>query len=275
MRRIFHLLAVGLITQWFPSFSYAQEKKRKIVEEKPTLSTNQGGFSFDYGMALGKDCKIVKLHNHPGRLRTPVKWASPKEIFIDTTLVECPSSGNCDWVNVKIPAWNTYSDKTTLGYGVNRDQYQQDPEAYCNGQRQAASPIPLITSISGPISDAKGDPIVVGVEVSCTVIPNAIKKVFQLRYVIAALQNGVSFQVGSSQSSAQGSSMTLLWESAESSEFLQELKRAEVKRVDSERTLVIEVSAPAIEVESKPLTLIQSGQAIFTTTAPAYRPKEE
>ena len=170
MRTIFYVFAFGLLTLCLPFQAFA-ETPCQIVEERPVGSTNQGGYFFDYYSGKGSDCRIVKLRNHPGGLATPVRWNSKEDVLIDTTLAGCASSAKiCDWIQVGVPNSLTYVGATLLSYGVSKDEYKETPDAYCVAQRQAAvasgERTPMITSISGPISDAKGKPISVGIRVS-------------------------------------------------------------------------------------------------------------
>ena len=102
-----------------------------VIREKPVTSTNQGGYSFDYYSILGSNCRLFRVRNHPGGLKTPVLWKSSAEVFFDVILAECPASAaNCRWIEVSKSAWKPYEDKTLLTCGVNRDEYKEEPEAF-------------------------------------------------------------------------------------------------------------------------------------------------
>ena len=134
----------------------------------------------------------------------------------------------------------------------------------------------MITSIIGPIGDANGKPVVLGIRVSSSVAESS-NDGFRLKYLVSALPNTSPFIIGSSQTSAlvDDKAATIIWEAAESSTFLQQLSRAETKRLEPGGTLTIEVPARKLEVGWQSLIVMKDGKPIFTTTAPAYKPKPE
>ena len=259
--------------------SFAQDKCR-IVQDRPTGTTQQGGYAFDYYSAMGSNCRIYKLRNHPGKLKTPVRWKAAGEILVDAILAECPSSSkSCDWLEIVKPSWKPYGDKTQLGYGVNKDEYVENPESFADAQRQGATTAglePIITSVSGPIQDAEGKPLFIAIRVA-SIASRESAGYFKLKYAISSLPGGASFKVDSVKrlTKSYASAISAVWESAEDETFLRQLGKKEDNTVVPEGTLYIETEAKEVEVSWKTLSLMQGGQPIFTTTAPAYRSKGE
>ena len=282
MRRQIRICARAFAS-FFVLILYSQslsDDRCRVIREKPVTSTNQGGYSFDYYSILGSNCRLFRVRNHPGGLKTPVLWKSSVEVFFNAILAECPASAaNCGWIEVSKSAWKPYEDKTLLTYGVNRDEYKEEPEAFCEAQRQPTlkeSLLPMITSIIGSIGDADGKPVVLGIRVSSSVAEIS-NDGFKIRYVISALPKASPFVIGSSQTSADldDKTATIIWEAVDSSTFLQQLSKAETKRLEPGATLTIDVPARKVEVGWQSLIVMKDGKRIFTTTAPAYKPKPE
>src|SRR5947207_2579995 len=68
--------------------SFGQEECA-LTETWKSGSTNQGGYSFNFQSNHGKDCRVYRVQNRPGRLLTPVLWKDSREIYIKTNLLEC------------------------------------------------------------------------------------------------------------------------------------------------------------------------------------------
>jgi hypothetical protein len=161
-----------------------------------------------------------------------------------------------------------------LSYGVNKDEYKENPETYVEAQRQASissSLLPLITTISGPITDAWGKPVEIGIRVASYATRNA-ENGFRLRYVFNLLPEGAETEIGTISTKAEGAGITVVWQSMESPSFANDLAKMETRKLKPE--LTVEMVSPSIEVGWNPLILTQGGKRIFSTTAPAYRAKE-
>jgi hypothetical protein len=247
----------------------------KIVQEKSVGSTAQGGYSFDYYSGRGRNCRVYKLRNHPGRLKTPVLWRSGAEVFLGVILNTCLGSAKaCDWIAISKPSWKPYGDTSLLSYGLLKDEYEEKPETYVEAQRQASvggDVRPLITTISGPITDAAGESVQIGIRVTSHATRNA-ENAFQLKYVFTQLPNGAETEIGTTETRAEGAGITLVWQSVESPSFVSSLAKIETRKLRPE--LTVEIVSPSIEVSWNQLILEQRGKPILTTTAPAYRSKE-
>jgi hypothetical protein len=246
------------------------------TKHNPIGSTNQGGYNFDYYSGAARECRLFKLRNHPGKLETPVIWKSPAEVFIDTILAKCPSSAKtCDWIEITKTTWNqAYNAQTDLSYGLNKDSYHERPLAFCepqlqNGQSGGLSP--MITSISGVISDRQNKPITVHFDVSSTAEKNADG--IQFQYAVRAGEGNVPMKVSASQSRKE-SGYVVTWEAAESPAFLEQFSHLETKDLRPGSAILVKTVKHGIKLVLKPLAIWQDGKPIFSTTAAAYSPKE-
>jgi len=247
----------------------------EIIESMPAGLTNQGGYVFNYQCGKGKDCRSYGLRNVPGTVLTPVLWKDKQETFLDVNLPECPASSSCPWIEViKISTRSIIIGETTLSYGINKDEYKDEPDAYRKKLEQETKLSPFITIIRGTVADAQKKPIEIAIRVSSYV--GGVKP-YRLTYEIAIVGKSEAFQIlRPGIVPAEPSVLGLIWEAPASKPFFEYLYQMGIKELSAKvGKIVVDITAREIEVEeSKLLIVVQGTKRIAATTAPAYRPKD-
>jgi len=244
-------------------------------------STNQGGYSFDYESRSGSSqtggCRWYGLRNSPGRLFTPAIWKSTDEVFIDTNLPECKAASPCPWISVLKQALRVTDGKTSLSYGVNKNEYKDDPAAFKrhpDERAELAKEFPrLVTTISGVIADSDKRPIEISLRLVSYVKGTAPS--YQLAYEIQTGPRSPRFTIDPIQK-IESKDFRVTWSAASSESFLRTAKEKEILWVPGAgEKFNLEFKPTAIVVNDKQLlTITQGSTPILATTAPAYGPKE-
>jgi len=272
MKRIL-LITISLI-MIFLSDSLAQEEC-KTKEKTPIGLTNQGGYSFNYQSGKGQNCRVYRLRNTPGRLQTPVRWKDEQEVFHDCDLLECSVGSVCPWIESILPSYQPIKvGKTTLSYGVNKDEYKDQPDAYQKKPEKITKFPPLTSILRGIVADAEKKPFELAIQVYSSV--EGIRP-YRLIYVMAIVGKSRDFQIlRPGIFPAHPLSPVLIWEAAASNLFFEYLSRRGIRELSAKLgKIVVDISAKDIHLEeAKMLVVIQGNKRIAAITAPAYKPKD-
>lgn len=267
------VLMITFLALVFLPGSFAQNEC-EITDSLPIGLANQGGYSFNYQSRKGKECRNYRLRNTPGKVQTPVKWKDDEEIFLDIVLSECKAGSSCSWVEaVKISAQPTMIDKTRLLYGVNKDEYKEEPDAYRKKLEKKKKFPPFITIIRGTVADAHNKPLELAVQVSSYVDDT---KPYRLTYVMSIVGASSAFEILRPGAALEKTLVPgLIWKAAASKPFFQYLDERRIQELSPKvGKVVVNITAEEIELEeSKLLEVVQDNERVAATTAPAYRPK--
>jgi hypothetical protein len=123
-------------------------------------TVNRGGYEFEYESFSGDRCRGYGIRNKPGKPMTPVKWSSGDLVFIDTNLPACGRHQECEWSTRVERSYAANQSKTTLGFGINRDEFTEQVPAIVEA-KLAELDVPRkwkvsSASFSGAVADASG-----------------------------------------------------------------------------------------------------------------------
>jgi hypothetical protein len=164
----------------------------------------------------------ISIKEIPGGVLTPVIWKDKvglQEVFIDAELPACPSKNtSCpDLLSEKISRDSAEVDSTLLSYGVNKDEYRDEPAAYKAAQKPAENP-PFITTLKGIMAGPNGTAAPISLEVGSFVIPKG--DIFILQYTITLGEPSIPVAFAPSNEVAFSKEVpVLVWGAAESKEF--------------------------------------------------------
>jgi len=165
-----------------------QELECGVSEWLPIGLANQGGYSFNYQSGRGRDCRVYRLRNTPGGVLTPVRWREPGEVFIDQELAACTRrASTCPWMEAIKISSRAVTGRTTVSYGVNKDEYSDYPDAYRRGTGPATF-APLVTILRGTTAGAAGQPVEIEIRVISTAQGGAV---LRLQYEITLIRSSV------------------------------------------------------------------------------------
>lgn len=89
-------------------------------------TVNRGGYEFEYESFSGDQCRGYGIRNKQGKPMTPVKWSFGGSVFIDANLPACGRHDDCEW-STRIERSNVANQsKTTIGFGINRDEFTEN-----------------------------------------------------------------------------------------------------------------------------------------------------
>lgn len=237
-------------------------------------STSQGGYSFEYESWRGTNCRVYRLCNKTGRELTPVLWRDKNEVFIDASLPRCATGSTCACIEVIKPTRQTFQSRTSLTYGINKDEYKEAPPAYSDPEHQATASdqaYPLYIVLRGTVADAEGKPVRLGLGLASVVSPQRDKLIYQM----TAARESRNFDLVEKYPT-RINDLTLQWWGAKSQAFDRILtgKKATVLTAN-DKSIVVDIALRSkFALESELMTVSSAGKPIFATTAPAYRPIE-
>jgi hypothetical protein len=252
-----------------------------LTDQTPIGTANQGGYSFNYQSGKGKECRQYQVRNTPGRVLTPVLWKSSIDTFLDINIPACRTGEVCRWLTAVHPSRTPVDvGVTELSFGVNRDEYKQEPDGYRKKREtQQAAPKreafgPLTSRIAGTVAGLGGTPTEIGIEVMSRVMGDGP---FVVAYVISVLRRSTPVRLlQAGVPKLADWEIGVDWQAAMSKAFIEALMRKDVMLL-SARLTTIEVSIPAKEIyveESKQLVVLQGRAKIAAMTTPVYRPRE-
>lgn len=246
----------------------AQELECRVSEWLPIGLARQGGYAFNYQSGRGPNCRVYRLRNMPGGLLTPVRWRDRGEIFIDQNLAACTKeTRTCPWMEAIKISSRAVTGRTTISYGVNKDEYSDYPDAYRRGELAAFAP--LVTILRGITASAAGEPVEIEIRVVSTVQAGAV---LRLQYEIMLIRSSVgAFEYVAPGKRPEG--FGIVWESPTSSWFLDYIGSVRRLAIGSPRSVATSTTAPLL-VDSSRLVVMQRDREILATTAPAYKPRE-
>ena len=242
--------------------------------------TNQGGYAFNYQSRKGNGCRLYRVRNTPGHVLTPVIWEDEHEIFFSPDLPDCPSTAkDCgEWVESTLTDTKPpIKGETSLGYGFNRDEFKDKPDAFRkNVSKEPAFP-PLFTAIRGVLADSKHQPLQIDISVKSVVSGTAPD--YRLSYVVK-VSGDFAFEILKPNAFPEPGRLGIRWSAAASPEFLEALPKAkwtkETKEGKPTHVVTIEgipaKSVSLIDEKKEVLALFQGDTRLTATTAPAYRP---
>lgn len=272
MKKTLFIITCLITTLFWVSFAKAD---CPTSESTPIGLANQGGYTFNYQSGRGKDCRRYLLRNTPGKVQTPVLWKDKSEVFLDVDIAECPPQSTCPWVEgIKISTQPTTKDVTTLSYGVNKDEYKDEPDAYRKKAAQGTKFPPLITIIRGIVGDAEKKPREIAIQVASYVEG---EKPYRLIYVMENVGKPTPFQIFRSvPRDLPLSFVGFIWEAAGSKPFFDYLEERKIKELSGDRPrVVVDIRAREIElIDSRLLILVHGTKRIAATTAAAYSPRD-
>jgi hypothetical protein len=268
-------LGLLLMSLFLCNWSSAQVRCH-IQDWLPAGLERQGGYSFDYQSGQGANCRIYRLRNEPGQVRTPVDWRDTrdevKEVLFDGDLADCPKAATCPWVEeIKVSTVSSETGETNLGYGVPKDQYTDKVGAYRQKLAKQAGFPSFTTILQGVIGGRIAKQHQVAIAVSSSVSGSGP---FHLNYRIELV--GESEPLGTIAKVANdGELLSFDWQAASTPTFLEKLRTKSRQLSQSSAPLEIEFSVSDVTLEKSAIVVIYEGDsAIAATTAPAYRPKE-
>ncbi len=267
----------ALTTVWVLA-SYASPQSDCPENEKTPIGTaNQGGYRFNYQSGKGDECRTYRLRNTPGKVQTPALWKDIQEIFLDVDLPECAAGSNCPWTEaVKVSASPIIKDVTVLSYGVNKDEYRDEPDAYRKKPAQKGKLRPFITIIRGTVADPQKKPHALALQVSSYAEGGGEGRGYTLVYSIKLLEPSEPLLLLRPGVFPETSGLGLLWEAAASETFFKQIDERKIRQLSRGFSeFGIDIRARNISVEeSKLLSFYKGDKRIAATTAPAYVPKD-
>jgi hypothetical protein len=242
--------------------------------------TNQGGYSFNYQSRKGDGCRLYRVRNTPGHVLTPVIWEDEHEIFFSPDLPDCPSTAkDCGiWLETTLTDTKPpIKGETSLGYGLNRDEFKDKPDAFRKDVTKHAGFPALFTAIRGVLADSNHQPLQLDISVRSVVSGNAPD--YRLSYVMK-ITGDFAFEILKPNALASRGRVGILWSAAASPEFLEALSKAKWTKESKEGkpTHVVTVegipakSVSLVDEKREVLALFQGEKRLTATTAPAYRP---
>ncbi len=97
----------------------------------PIGIATQGGYRFEYESGHSAHCRVYRVRNTSGKVLTPVLRRDDRETFLDVDIPACPATASCRWIDSRIiGASPPLTDKSKLGYGINKDEYHDEPDAF-------------------------------------------------------------------------------------------------------------------------------------------------
>jgi len=247
------------------------------LEKTPIGTANQKGYLFNYQSGRGNECRTYRLRNTQGKLLTPALWQDTQEIFLDVNLPECQiSAKECPWTEaVKTSISEVIKGPTTLSYGINKDECQDDPDAYRRQPAEGKFPA-FMTIIRGVVAEPNGKSHSVAVKVISSAKPVGGDKPYLLLYRMELLERSEPFRLLRPGVPSELQGLGLLWGAAATRQFLSQLDAKEITNLTPERNVLsIELRTRSVSLdESHPLAIFAGKNRIAATTAPAYIPKE-
>lgn len=250
----------------------------QALQKKPVGTATQGGYQFDYESATGNNCRLYRARNGPGKVMTPMLWEHGPDTLLDVDLADCAGRSSCPWVSsVKVWGSPATTTETVLGFGVNRDQYKEKPDAFTRQQpAEARKLLPFISSLFGSVADTPKSSVNVGVEVTSEAKRRGGPgSDYVLVYSIRLLDGSDPLRLLASRP-REGQELSIVWEAAQGEAYARQLTaKNAADLLPKERNVVVEVQAKDIVVEeSKVMAVYKGSRRIAATTAPAYRPKD-
>jgi len=245
-------------------------------------STNQGGYAFEYESYSGTGptgaCRMYRLRNAPGRLYTPVRWKDSGEIWFDTALPGCPAGTVCPVLDVVKQSIRVQDGRSSLSYGVNKNEYSEDPSAFKRHQGESLAGLSgelprFVTTVSGVIADAEQRPLPISIRVAS--YARGAKGPFDFGYEFETGPFASDFSIDLMQKNPR-TSFNVTWSATSSEEFLTAAKERELMWVAGpDREVKVSFSYPSLILSDKELLIVRQGTTpIFVTSAPAYVAKE-
>jgi hypothetical protein len=242
--------------------------------------TNQGGYAFNYHSQKGNGCRLYRVRNTPAHVLTPVIWEDEHKIFFSPTLPDCPSTAkDCGiWIETILKdAKPPIKGETSLGYGLNRDEYKDIPDAFRKDVTKHAGVPAFFTAIRGVLADSKHQPLQLDISVKSVVSGNAPE--YRFSYVMK-ISGDFDFEILKPNTFPSPGRLGILWSAAASPEFLEALPKAKWTKESREgkpsHVVTVEgipaKSISLVDDKNEVLALFQGETRLNATTAPAYRP---
>jgi hypothetical protein len=237
---------------------------------------DKGGYSFDYSCTkVSERSRTIRICNRPGAPRTPIFWRCPKEVFVDTTLEKCASDPCRPFVFGKGSVMPLYVDHTTLSWGLNKDEWSDDPLAYLESQKQVAqfTIFPeLFVNVNGLVAGTGDNSVEIGLEMVSTA--RQAERGYELTYEMTNTVEGQKMEFESTDSLSPNG-LRVVWDSALSEDFEKYIKQNKLHSLTPGEKTTIRIVASNIVVEPGLLKVFDGSKSIFATTAPAYVPAKK
>lgn len=278
-----HLLALILLAILSLGLSSTQDECT-TTESLPTGLVNKGGYSFNYDSSKGEECRIFRLRNTPKAVLTPVLWRGNRETLIDVSIPACEN--DCESFQAIQIGGPIFKDRSTLSFGINKDEHEEEPQTYLRPQRtqsQSKQLSPFRTILRGVLADAQGKEFEIEIGVASYV--HGVRP-YKLSYEMWLGEgNDSSTRLAILRPDTfpeSGSAMGVLWEAVtikQVSQYLEEAAISEIyvtpKEPGQVSHLEASFTADAVKLDdSAKLILFQGKKAIASSTAPLYRPAD-
>jgi hypothetical protein len=168
-----------------------------------------------------------------------------------------------------------YVGETQLSWGLNKDEYNDTPDAYLESQRQATrgtGPPAKYINVDGPVAGSAEKAVKLGLRLASTVRKTGDG--YELSYEVTNVVEGQEMAFALPQApSTKG--LRVVWESAFSRKLVDYVARIGLTSLVPQKRTVISFLAGEITERSNLLKIFQGDTLIFSTTAPAYVPLDE
>lgn len=262
----FPLLLV-LITIFLSKYNLAENECP--LNEKLTIGkANQGGYVFEYQSGRGKECRIYQMRNTPGGVMTPAAWKDETEVFLSTNIPSCKKGDTCPWIeSVKTSSSDVFKGRTDLSYGINKDEFHDNPDAIRKKVKEDKTYRPYITLLRGIVADSKDRPIAINVSVSSSVQVKGSE--FVINYKVQTMGTTTPLKL-LAHPEDQGSG--ILWAPLQSSAINQTKHSVLTAGIPLEASIT---AKSIVANENLVLQIIQEPNfTLIAATAPAYIPGE-
>jgi hypothetical protein len=115
------------------------------AEETLLSGTTTKKLRIDFSSDKEGKRRVYRVRNTAHGLKTELHWKDENDTFLSMTLSKCPSNEPCEWTEVSTTAGPCKTAKSVFGYGVNADEFKDEPDAWC---RDAAKPAGVTNEVN-------------------------------------------------------------------------------------------------------------------------------
>jgi hypothetical protein len=242
--------------------------------DKPLQGTSSMIYRFDYRSEKNAGQVTYKVRNQSKGIFTPVQWKDEKETALEANIPRCKSDDPCSWIEVTKNYLKIAAGNTTLSYGRNKDECSEKVRAYrksrdAEEEEEREDKDTLRTRFKGTIADKNEKSYYVDVEVSSQ------RKAKNIVYILKNQMKDDLLIFRTKPEKDESGKLTIRWKAAAGKSFLVKLMKDKIVKINASGELKIELQADVVVVEEDLLEIYAGDERIASTTAPAFRPKED
>jgi hypothetical protein len=201
-------------------------------DDFPVGKTSQAPF-LEYCSSFKPGARMYRVRNTGDNLKTEIKWQDNKEVLARGRIAKCPKG--CEWAEFSTTDDKAVKKTTSFGFGVNGDQFEDKPKAFCRDnseekekEKETKSGMPLRTTIRGVFANKDDQDVKIDLTVTSSIVSEDLVYVFEVRGVthLTLSASSEKKEVGSIKYPL------LVWESVDSPSFKEAVgfKNVELER---------------------------------------------